>query len=376
MFHSFLILSLLSLSFATPSEYTFHVYPSENTGEEAALSDVAGNSTVGNDFSLRIQNATAAVRVPYSLEASMAIPLTGYTRIAEIQVDNEPWTIHEDLTKQQGHLVFESKSGQQRVFPKTAELYAPPADPKYPRYMGMSIRDVGLALDDLLATQLLKNGEPPEEQVRAVIPPILKGPDWTSFVGTVEANDVTAVYAAGGTKAFHANLILPEAGRASKGRFEGYVGGWMPAIRKVVPVSNNEYFETVIFGDVEAPDPFIVQTWHRVSWIKNGKVAKVAFGHSYPSFSRKQTGPEASQFYKALFKFGEYWSKHLSEMVPVTLPDESWVDMNKYAFAKELMTRPGGVYPKYGAFDRDYGGSEYDGFQACSMSVTSSANVR
>jgi hypothetical protein len=27
------------------------------------------------------------------------------------------------------------------------------------------------------------------------------------------------------------------------------------------------------------------------------------------------------------------------------------------------MTRPGGVYPKYGAVDRDYAGSEYDGFQ-------------
>src|SRR5579871_4517261 len=27
------------------------------------------------------------------------------------------------------------------------------------------------------------------------------------------------------------------------------------------------------------------------------------------------------------------------------------------------MVRPGGVYPKYGAVDRDYYGSEYDGFQ-------------
>src|SRR5206468_10043293 len=40
-----------------------------------------------------------------------------------------------------------------------------------------------------------------------------------------------------------------------------------------------------------------------------------------------------------------------------------WIDMSKHAFAKELMVRPGGVYPKYGAVDRDYYGSEYDGFQ-------------
>ena len=37
--------------------------------------------------------------------------------------------------------------------------------------------------------------------------------------------------------------------------------------------------------------------------------------------------------------------------------------MSKHAFARELMVRPGGVYPKYGAVDRDYYGSEYDGFQ-------------
>ncbi len=50
-------------------------------------------------------------------------------------------------------------------------------------------------------------------------------------------------------------------------------------------------------------------------------------------------------------------------MSPVTLPDRAWTDLTKHAFAKELMTRPGGIYPKYGAVDRDYGGSEYDAFQ-------------
>ena len=37
--------------------------------------------------------------------------------------------------------------------------------------------------------------------------------------------------------------------------------------------------------------------------------------------------------------------------------------MSRHCFAKELMVRPGGVYPKYGAVDRDYYGSEYGGFQ-------------
>ena len=37
--------------------------------------------------------------------------------------------------------------------------------------------------------------------------------------------------------------------------------------------------------------------------------------------------------------------------------------MVAHAFVKEQMVRPGGIYPKYGAVDRDYYGPEYDGFQ-------------
>ncbi len=37
--------------------------------------------------------------------------------------------------------------------------------------------------------------------------------------------------------------------------------------------------------------------------------------------------------------------------------------MAQFAFARELVVRPGGDYPKYGAVERDYYGNEYDGFQ-------------
>jgi hypothetical protein len=47
----------------------------------------------------------------------------------------------------------------------------------------------------------------------------------------------------------------------------------------------------------------------------------------------------------------------------MTLPDATWNNMVRHAFVKEQMVRPGGTYPKYGAVDRDYYGSEYDGFQ-------------
>ena len=50
----------------------------------------------------------------------------------------------------------------------------------------------------------------------------------------------------------------------------------------------------------------------------------------------------------------------MHDLTPITLPDTSWTDMVRYAFVKEQMVRPGGVYPKYGAVDRDYYGPEYD----------------
>src|SRR5438046_8188532 len=61
--------------------------------------------------------------------------------------------------------------------------------------------------------------------------------------------------------------------------------------------------------------------------------------------------------------FVAYWEALLHVFVPALLPQDVWIDMSRHAFAKELMVRPGGVYPKYGAVDRDYYGSEYDGFQ-------------
>ncbi len=38
-------------------------------------------------------------------------------------------------------------------------------------------------------------------------------------------------------------------------------------------------------------------------------------------------------------------------------------EMRRATGARELMVRPGGVHPKYGAVDRDYYGNEYDGLQ-------------
>jgi hypothetical protein len=146
--------------------------------------------------------------------------------------------------------------------------------------------------------------------------------------------------------------------------YDGLVGGWMPAVRKVIADTDQAYWEVVVFGDVApSKNKYIVHTWHRTTRIESGKVVKVVYGNTYPPYPPARGDPQPEQFYRALLQFAEYWDQQLSSAATVILPDQSWEDMARHSFAKELMTRPEGIYPKYGAVDRDYAGSEYDGFQ-------------
>ncbi len=90
---------------------------------------------------------------------------------------------------------------------------------------------------------------------------------------------------------------------------------------------------------------------------------KVVYGYSYPAYTRERQAPSAEDYYRSLLEFAEYWDRLMQDVAPITMPDPSWTNMATYAFVKEQIVRPGGIYPKYGAVDRDYYGPEYDGFQ-------------
>lgn len=303
----------------------------------------------------------------------------GYTFICEFKIDAITWKVYEDLRTREGEMSFISSRGEKRVLGKSAEATFAEADPPH---LGLNMNEIGLANADLLADRLLAGGgDPDPERVKAAAPPLgsatPSGPPgsppavanprtrWTTFVGTVEAYDVAPVYYGGNTRTYHpvqaaSDLRTP----VSQGRvFDGLVGGWMPAVRKVMPISDSVYYEVIVFGDVEARDKFIVQTWHRTARVENGKMLQAIYGYSYPPFPPGRMDPKPEAFYRALLIFAEYWDKQLGDFAPTSLPHNVWIDMSKHAFAKELMIRPGGVYPKYGAVDRDYFGSEYDGFQ-------------
>jgi hypothetical protein len=311
------------------------------------------------------QTSPSVARKPARTAAS-AVSLEGYTPVAEFKLKEDSWKVYEDLRTREGSLVFASSSGETRLLARSAEASMSEGNP----YLGLALKEIGLSSPDLLADRLLQNGDPDPEKVKSAAPPMAsaeKNPrKWTTFVGTREAYDVTPVYRSGNTRTYHPIQYSPELREALKKGplYDGLVGGWMPAVRKVIPIADHSYWEVIVFGDTGAnKNKYIVHTWHRTARIDDGKIAKVVYGHSYPAYPPGREDPQPEEFYRALLAFAEYWDEQLHDFAPASLPQDVWVDISKHSFAKELMTRPGGVYPKYGAVDRDYAGSEYDGFQ-------------
>lgn len=302
--------------------------------------------------------------------SSPGLDIEGHTLVCEFKLDATSWKVYEDLRTRDGSITFVSSRGGTRVLTKSAEAAFAEAGPPY---LGLSLKDIGMTGRDLLADRLLEKGDPDPEVVRSAAPPQGSATGegrpfhrfhWDTFVGTKECFDTMPVYPSGHTRTYHPVQYFPELNaQAAQRRYDGLIGGWMPAVRKVMPVSDSAYYEIIVFGDVEARDQFIVQTWHRTAHIENGKIVKAVYGYSYPAFPPARQDPRPEEFYRGLLVFAEYWDRQLRDFAPASLPQDVWVDMSKHAFAKELMVRPGGVYPKYGAVDRDYYGPEYDGFQ-------------
>ena len=208
--------------------------------------------------------------------------------ICEFQLEGVTWAVREDLHERDGALTFVSSKGERRVLAKSAEATFGEANPPW---LGLSLKEIGLSGADLLADRLLANGDPDPEMVKSAGPPLGSVGNesyqrWTSFVGTKEAFDTAPVFYGGNTRTYHPVQELPELREALQQRrlFEGLLGGWMPAVRKVTAMADGAWCEAIVFGDVEARDKFIVQTWHRTALIKDGAIVKVFYGHSYPRF--------------------------------------------------------------------------------------------
>jgi hypothetical protein len=330
----------------------------------AALRDLVSNTNAA-DFAKR----SPLLDSPPSAHGG-EVDTEGYMQVSQFRAGPTMWKVYEDLRTRDGSFVFKSSQGTAKLLTKSAEAAF---DEATTPSLGLKLDEIGTTARDLLADKLLENGDPDPEMVKLAAPPQGSAREgnnplhryrWDAFVGTKECFDTMPVYPPGSTRTYHPGQYFPELNNAmSMKRYDGLLGGWMPAVRKIFQKSDSAYYELLVFGDVKARDKFIVQTWHRAALIENGSITKAVYGYSYPAFPPARQDPAPEEFYHALLVFAEYWEKLLADFAPTSLPQNVWTDMSKHAFAKELMVRPGGVYPKYGAVDRDYYGPEYDGFQ-------------
>src|SRR6185295_14188501 len=66
-------------------------------------------------------------------------------------------------------------------------------------------------------------------------------------------------------------------------------------------------------------------------------------------------------FYADILQLNSGWNQMLGQAMKIDVPDQRLLNMSRFALIKEMMTRVGD-FPKYGAVDKDYAGSEHDGF--------------
>ncbi|KAK2728145.1 secreted protein [Colletotrichum kahawae] len=294
---------------------------------------------------LKLVSCLLAAAIAPTLASNTTAP-EGLTSTDTFTLDGMSWTVYEDLSEPGGDIILVPETGLTKRFATRLEATKTRINPAVPLFMDMDPADFNQAPDDLLADVLLKDGEPDEAAVRDVLPfPNIAG--WDTFLGNVQANDTLTVRADARTwnyfpLDFHEKDILgdPESSAA------------------------DPWAESIAFADVDSNEPIIVHVWYRTTFVINGQVETRIFAYDYPEDLPARPKPSSADFYGALLRFGTYWEEHLADVIDFVLPDSSWVDLTKHAFGMELVQRySGGVYPKYGAYDRPYVGSEIDGFQ-------------
>src|SRR5215472_3730723 len=263
----------------------------------SAFRDLANNAN-NSDFA----NGPSIIDLPTSLHDN-EIDTDGYTQVSEFKAGPAVWKVYEDLRTRDGSLVFKSSQGAAKLLPKSAE---PAFDEATTPYLGLKLDEIGTTPRDVLADKLLEKGDPDPETVKLAAPPqgsareggnALRRYRWDTFVGTKECFDTMPVYPPGSTRTYHPGQYFPELNNAmSMRRYDGLLGGWMPVVRKIFQRSDSAYYELLVFGDVEARDKFIVETWHRSALVENGKITKAVYGYSYPAFSPARQDPSPKRF--------------------------------------------------------------------------------
>jgi hypothetical protein len=274
---------------------------------------------------------------------------------------NHKLAVLEDFTQRKGRLLFVDDKGLQLNLPKSLE---PTFAEAGSLYRGHRLEEVFNSDHDLLGDELLaKPGDPEYSEVAACFPPISKMHVYT-FVGTHECFEKVGIFYGGSTPNFDPAAYVPaiekirDAGQVE----DGLLGGWLPAVRFVYPEQNGDWSELVTYAPrrVENDNARVQPVWYRLSRIEGNKLRWVRYFGSYHPFPPRMEVP-ADGFYQELLGLRRGWDKDLAQGMQIEVPDQRLADMARHSLVRDMITRIGS-FPKYGVFDRGYGGSEHDGF--------------
>ncbi|MBI3475300.1 MAG: hypothetical protein HY010_06185 [Acidobacteria bacterium] len=269
--------------------------------------------------------------------------------------------ILEDFTSQTGHLLVVDLRGVRLDLPKSLESTS--EDPAK-LYLGHTLAEIMNSASDLLGDQILaKRGDPDYEEIAGIFAPIRKMQTY-SFVGTPESIDKIGFQYGGRTPEFDPAPYYPpinEIRRQGK-VWDGLVGGYLPVVRFVYPESPGNWTEMISFAPLRISNGNnrIQPAWYRIVHVEDGAMKWVHYIDSYHPFPPR-TEYDAKVFYRDLVDLHDGWQRMLAPGMKIDVPDERVGNMARFALVRDMMTRVAD-FPKYGVVDKDYAGSEHDGF--------------
>jgi hypothetical protein len=273
----------------------------------------------------------------------------------------QSFVVLEDFTTQTGHLVVVDTHGIRFDLPKSLEpTWADPAK----LYLGHSLDQVINSSSDLLGDEVLSHpGDPDYDTIAPIIPPIQKINTY-AFVGTPQTFDKVGFAYGGRSPDFDpAPYYDPIRKIREEGRvLDGLIGGSLPILRFVYPESPDKWTEMATFAPfrIVNGNDRIQPVWYRIVRVENGSVVWTRYVDSYHPFPPR-TDYDPKLFYRDLVSLRNDWHSIFAPAMKIEIPDQRMQNMAEFSLVREMMTRIED-YPKYGVIDRDYGGSEHDGF--------------
>ncbi len=286
----------------------------------------------------------------------------GYTYMGSCSYRGKSAAVLEDFRTPTGEILICGPQGVLATLKKSMESTY--ADPKS-LYRGHSLQEVLQSDHDLLGTEILRKGhDPAYAEVAACLSPIVQMETHT-FVGTPNTFDKIGTQYGGRTANFDPAVFDPDirACIQAKKVAHGLVGGWLPAVRFVYPTSATGWTEYVLYAPlrVDLDNPRIQPVWHRVCKVEGGKLLWVKYFDSYVPYPPRAQDDDAAGFFGELLKMKAGYEKTLEKGVRIQVPDLRIADQARHSLVRSMITRVQS-FPKYGVLDRNYGGSEHDGF--------------